>query len=194
MFWFVEPSLISQPGIAGASIDERAVSLANRFQSAPKEYFSLFLTIKSWVLKGENWIFIGFNEGQFWNSPLYIYIYIKRETRANNKLSIVQLLLAIWIPYARVPPHPNIIFFSFFSFLLFLFPSTSRATAHHCMPPHLHHLSIFASPWGSRATDERSPEASTETCSHGAEISRQKAWFRHCFLFFLTPSDVLSIK
>ena len=31
MFGFVEPSLISQPGAASASIDKLAVALANRF-------------------------------------------------------------------------------------------------------------------------------------------------------------------
>ena len=31
MFGFMEPSLISQPGDVGASVDERAVALANRF-------------------------------------------------------------------------------------------------------------------------------------------------------------------
>ena len=36
MFGFVEPSLISQPGAADASVDEQAVTLANRFQSTPK--------------------------------------------------------------------------------------------------------------------------------------------------------------
>ena len=36
VFGFVELSLISQPGTTGASVDERAVALANRFQSAPK--------------------------------------------------------------------------------------------------------------------------------------------------------------
>ena len=36
IFGFVEPSLISQPGAAGVSVDERAIALANRFQSAPK--------------------------------------------------------------------------------------------------------------------------------------------------------------
>ena len=36
MFGFMEPSLISQPVAANASVDERAAVLANRFQSAPK--------------------------------------------------------------------------------------------------------------------------------------------------------------
>ena len=31
MFGFVEPSLISQPGVAGASVDEQLVALANQF-------------------------------------------------------------------------------------------------------------------------------------------------------------------
>ena len=39
MFGFMEPSLISQPGATNASVNERAVALANRFQSTPKEVF-----------------------------------------------------------------------------------------------------------------------------------------------------------
>ena len=36
MFGFMESSLICQPGVVGASVDERVVALANQFQSAPK--------------------------------------------------------------------------------------------------------------------------------------------------------------
>ena len=39
MFAFMEPSLISKPG--SASVNERVVSLVNRFQSAPKGVFLL---------------------------------------------------------------------------------------------------------------------------------------------------------
>ena len=35
-FGFVEPSFILQPGAAGASVDELAVEVANRFQFASK--------------------------------------------------------------------------------------------------------------------------------------------------------------
>ena len=36
MFGFVEPSLISQLGATNARVDEQAIALTNRFQSAPK--------------------------------------------------------------------------------------------------------------------------------------------------------------
>ena len=36
MFRFVEASFILQPGAVSASVDEQAVTVANRFQSAPK--------------------------------------------------------------------------------------------------------------------------------------------------------------
>ena len=36
MFGFVDSSLISQPGAASASIDERAIALANRIHSTAK--------------------------------------------------------------------------------------------------------------------------------------------------------------
>ena len=36
MFGFVDPSLILQPGVASASVDERAIALVNQFQSALK--------------------------------------------------------------------------------------------------------------------------------------------------------------
>ena len=36
MFGFMESLLILQLGVVGASVDERAIALANRFQSEPK--------------------------------------------------------------------------------------------------------------------------------------------------------------
>ena len=39
MFGFMELSLILQPCAVGASVDERAVALVNRFQATPKGVF-----------------------------------------------------------------------------------------------------------------------------------------------------------